>query len=77
MIKFTNELTPDYKQILTTDAIKFIGNLHILFAPAIKSLLEDRKGPPALEFQAKTEYIRTSEWHVAPIPSDLQDRRVE
>ena len=43
-------------------------------APNVRSGLDAGERP---DFLPQTKHIRESEWTVAPIPADLQDRRVE
>jgi len=74
----------EYAQILTADALRFVAKLAQNFEPTRKLLLRERerrqkeinlgKFPDFLE---ETREIRDSSWKVAPIPNDLQDRRVE
>ena len=73
-----------YAEILTTEALAFIAELQRRFGPTREALLERRQ-----EIQAKiddgwmpgfldeTKAIRDADWVIAPIPSDLKDRRVE
>jgi malate synthase len=65
--------------ILTADALAFVGDLHRRFNDRRRDLLarrRERYGKP-LDFLAETREIREGDWRVAPPPSDLQDRRVE
>jgi len=71
-------------EILTPDALAFIGELHRRFEPRRQELLARRaERRQALQagadpgFLGETGGLRQDEWTVAPIPSDLQDRRVE
>src|SRR5436190_16993817 len=75
---------PGYAEILTADALKFLGHLSREFGNRREQLLHRRqvrqqeidagKMPGFLE---ETASIRGAEWTVAPIPRDMQDRRVE
>ena len=75
---------PGYAEILTADALKFLSLLAREFGARREQLLERRrvrqqdldrgKLPGFLE---ETASIRGADWTVAPIPKDLQDRRVE
>ncbi|MEA3198850.1 MAG: malate synthase [Thermoplasmata archaeon] len=76
--------TPADSRILTPDALAFLGELHARFGPTREKLLaarvERQRRLDAGEwpdFLAETRHVRESEWRVAPIPPDLQDRRVE
>lgn len=84
MISIKASLTPAYKTILTEDAISFITKLQQNFNPKRLELLEKRKERQIQidngilpDFLPSTESIRTGDWVAAPIPQDLQDRRVE
>ncbi len=73
-----------YNEILTPDALDFLLALHERFNQRRKKLLEDRQIRQAAydagempDFLPQTEEIRKSEWQIAPIPSDIEDRRVE
>ncbi|OXM14569.1 malate synthase A [Paenibacillus herberti] len=73
-----------YETILTTDALNFVVKLHRTFNPRRLELLQKRverqAGIDAGElphFLGETEHIRNGDWRVAPVPEDLQDRRVE
>lgn len=84
MISIKGSLTPAYNSILTEEAISFITKLQRNFNPRRLELLEKRKERQAEidkgilpDFLPSTESIRTGDWVAAPIPQDLQDRRVE
>lgn len=73
-----------FDEILTTEALAFVADLHRRFNETRKRLLalraERQKRFDAGEtpdFLAETRHIREGDWNVAPIPADLQDRRVE
>ncbi|WP_421875358.1 malate synthase A [Marinoscillum sp.] len=73
-----------YSEILTPDALDFLLALHERFNQRRKRLLQDREVKQAAydagvmpDFLPETEDIRTGDWQIAPIPSDIQDRRVE
>lgn len=73
-----------FEEILTYDALVFLADLHRRFNETRKRLLslraERQKRFDAGEtpdFLAETKHIREGDWKVAPIPADLQDRRVE
>ncbi|MGH1348189.1 MAG: malate synthase A [Nannocystales bacterium] len=74
----------DHASILTPDALAFVETLVRTFRPRALQLLERRKRTQAQydagtlpQFLTETESIRTGDWTVAPIPKDLEDRRVE
>ena len=73
-----------YEQILTPEATAFIEKLELEFGERRNELVaaraERQKAIDAGEspdFLSRTANIRNSDWKVAPIPADLQDRRVE
>jgi malate synthase len=75
---------PRFDEILTSDALAFLADLHRRFDPTRKRLLalraERQKRFDAGEtpdFLPETKHVREGDWKVAPIPADLQDRRVE
>lgn len=75
---------PRFDEVLSHDALAFVAELHRRFNETRKRLLalraERQKRFDAGEtpdFLAETRHIREGDWTVAPIPADLQDRRVE
>jgi malate synthase len=71
-------------EILTPAALEFVEELHRRFNPVRERLLADRAVRLARldageqpDFLPETASIRSGEWSVAPVPDDLQDRRVE
>jgi malate synthase len=82
--KITGKFREEYAEILTPEALAFIEALHIRFNPRRLELLQKRSerqaridGGELPDFLSGTENIRTSDWTIAPLPTDLQDRRVE
>ena len=70
--------------VLTPQAQDFLAELHRRFNVRRLELLEARKVRQAAidagalpDVLPETAHIRESEWTVAPIPADLQDRRTE
>lgn len=83
-IKIQGAMKPEYGEILTPEALTFLTRLHDLFEGERKRLLELRKEIQQKidngwnpDFPEETAHIRNSDWQIAPIPADLQDRRVE
>jgi malate synthase len=83
-VQILDVITPAYAEILTPEALKFLGELHRRFdARRAERLAERVKVQEAIDagalpdFPAETADIRAKEWTVAPIPKDLEDRRVE
>ncbi len=78
-------LQPGYADILSADAQAFLEGLHNKFDARRQELLAARiafqkdldAGKAKLDFPAETKSVREGDWKVAPIPADLQDRRVE
>ena len=70
--------------VLTPEAQVFLRKLATKFEPPRQELLARRKvvqqeidKGKLPDFLPETAHIRQSEWRVAPIPKDLEDRRVE
>ncbi|WP_420101910.1 malate synthase A [Bosea sp. (in: a-proteobacteria)] len=83
-VTITGAVQPRFDEVLTRDALAFVADLHRRFNETRKRLLalraERQKRFDAGEtpdFLAETRHIREGDWTVAPIPADLQDRRVE
>ncbi|WP_156288466.1 malate synthase A [Oceanobacillus salinisoli] len=81
-IQIENELK--YEEILTPGALEFIEKLHLHFDERRRNLLKRRmegqqelNRGKKLHFLSETTSIRETEWTIAQIPKDLQDRRVE
>ncbi len=82
--QITGNITDEFAEILTDEAMDFITELQENFGGKIIELLDARvrrqqdidKGKK-LDFLTETADIRNGDWKVAPIPKDLQDRRVE
>ena len=74
----------EYENILTTEALSFLATLHRTFNEQRTSLMNERQVRQKRisegempDFLPETKHIRESDWRVEPVPSDLQDRRVE
>jgi malate synthase len=76
---------PDTAQdVLTEEALAFVGALHERFEPTRQELLRARAerrdrfaAGENLDFLDATREVREGDWQVAPAPDDLQNRRVE
>ena len=75
---------PRAAEILTPDALDFLGELNRRFNPARIERLAERTAKRAqvaatggLDFLPETADIRAGDWKVAPAPAALTDRRVE
>jgi malate synthase len=72
-------------EVLTPGALEFIARLHREFNPARDACLKRRAerlrlldaGGSLPDFLPETRQIREGRWTVAPVPRDLQDRKVE
>src|SRR2546427_713182 len=77
--------TPEgFEEILTPDALAFVGDLVREFSLRLDSLLQKRilaharlRTGTLPNFLDETREIRTSEWKVGQIPAELRQRRVE
>src|ERR1700740_2733980 len=83
-VAITATISPATETILVPEAIELVAALHRKFNQRRKELLQRRDRRQAgldtgqmPDFLPETEKIRKSDWTVAPIPADLQDRRVE
>ena len=83
-VTIRGNMLPEYRSILTPEALGFLAELHRNFEGERQRLLALRaarakrfnKGELP-DFLPETRAIREGSWRVAPIPADLQDRRVE
>ena len=83
-IEFTGKVTPEFAEILTPEAMGFVATLVRAFRDRREELLQRRARRQAEidsgkmpDFLPETEHIRNGDWTIAPVPADLQDRRVE
>lgn len=83
-ITFTKPIDGAYAEILTPEAVEFLAELSSHFDARREDLLcrraerwEGLRQGLLPGFLSETRKIRESAWTVAPIPSALQDRRVE
>ncbi len=83
-LEFLAEVTPEFSEILTPEAMAFVIKLEGAFGERRRELLAKRDERQAEinagkmpDFLPETELIRESDWVVAPIPTDLENRRVE
>jgi malate synthase len=83
-VDVTAPVSPAHRGILTPDALSFVADLQrrynrrrleVLAARCQRQAAFDAGEDPA--FLAETADVRRSDWRVAPLPADLQDRRVE
>lgn len=83
-LEITADIPPAFAAILTPDALAFVEKLERNFGRRRRDLLQKREERQAAidagvmpDFLPETAVIRQSDWTVAPIPDDMQDRRVE
>lgn len=77
-------VSAEFAHILTPDALAFVAKLHRAFEPRRQELLA-RRGARQKEldagkrpvFPVETKKIRDADWTIAPLPKDLECRRVE
>jgi malate synthase len=83
-VEVTGEEQPRQKEILADEALAFVVELHTEFGARRDELLARRRTrrdeiarTGRLDFLPESADIRAADWHVAPAPPALQDRRVE
>ena len=83
-IEIRGEMTPEFAEILTPEALAFIAALQRTFNGRRLDLLQRRvvrqqalDAGQMPDFLPETAEIRAADWTVAPIPPDLMERRVE
>ncbi len=83
-VEILAEVTDEFKEILTPQALAFVAELTRQFRPRQKELLAEREKLQArldaggkLDFLEETKEVRQGDWKAAPLPEDLLDRRVE
>lgn len=83
-IKILGEHIEACDEILTAGALEFLAQIHAKFDATRLDLLEKRQARQKdfdagelPEFLAETRHIRDGDWQTAPVPADIQDRRIE
>jgi malate synthase len=83
-VQLLGEVTPAFAEILTPDALAFVAKLQRAFGARREECLQRRQDRQTaldrgetLDFLLETKSIREGDWTCAPIPADIQDRRVE
>jgi malate synthase len=83
-VQIIGAITPEFAEILTPEAMNFVTTLARAFTNRREELLQRRVQRQAEidagkmpDFLPETEHIRAGAWTIAPVPADLQDRRVE
>ena len=77
-------MQPGFDRILTAEALALVAKLHRRFEPRRQELLAKRverarriDAGERPDFLPETKHIREGEWTIAPLPADLECRRVE
>ncbi|SMB97336.1 malate synthase [Hymenobacter roseosalivarius DSM 11622] len=83
-VKVLGAYTAEFAEILTPSALAFVAELHRRFDRTRRDLLARRvarqkefAAGKLPDFISETRLIREKPWTVAPLPTDLLDRRVE
>jgi malate synthase len=83
-IRILGPLDEGFDSILSDEALAFVAGLVREHGPKVTALLERRRATQARwdagerpRFLEETADVRAGDWTVAPLPADLQDRRVE
>ena len=83
-IEVSGQISPQFAEILTPQALSFVAKLARKFEPRRRELMSARAarqvefdGGLLPDFLPQTKHIRESDWTVGAVPHDLQDRRVE
>ena len=77
------EIRPEWRRVLSAEALAFVASLAAEFQPLRKVLLRARSQRQAHfdaghqpEFLTETAALRSANWKVAPLPPDLLNRQV-
>ena len=83
-VEILGKVTPQYAEILTPQALALVAGLARKFEARRRELMALRArrqtefdAGKLPDFLPQTRHIREGDWSVAPVPHDLQDRRVE
>jgi malate synthase len=83
-VEFTSPIPEEFEEILTPEAASFVAKLSREFHGRVEEILQRRAerqeridAGEMPDFLPETKDIREGDWQIAPIPEDLQDRRVE
>ena len=83
-IEITANVTPEFAQIVTADAMAFAARLQRAFGPRRTELLARRVARQVQfdagempDFLTETKAVRDGEWTCDPVPAQIADRRVE
>lgn len=82
--QLAGDMKPGFETILTPEAVGFVALLTRQFRDRRVDLLNAREERQARidqgelpDFLPETQSVRDGDWTIAPLPKDLQDRRVE
>ncbi len=83
-VEIHGPVTPEFRQILSDEALAFVAKLQRTFGARRKELLARRVERQKEfdtgrlpDFLSSTASVRESDWKIAPQPKDMLDRRVE
>ena len=83
-LRIAAKSVPHQDEVLTPEALTFVGDLVRTFRPRVKELLARRAERQRTfdtgtlpDFLAETADVRNGDWTCAPIPEVIADRRVE
>src|SRR4051794_38295334 len=83
-VQLIGRVNPHFAEILTPAALAFVAKLQRAFGGRREECLQRRQHQQTalhrgetLDFLPETKSVRESDWTCAPIPADIQDRRVE
>jgi malate synthase len=83
-VEINGAITPQFREILTPEAVAFFAKIANAFEPRRQELLAKRAirqkefdAGKLPDFLPETASIRDGEWKISPQPKDLLDRRVE
>jgi malate synthase len=83
-VELDGAIEAGFDAVLTPEALEFLAELEREFGPRRRQLLEARierrqrlRTGESLDFLPETREIRGTEWQVAPVPPDMQQRWVE
>ncbi len=83
-IEVASPTSEEFSEILTPEAVSFVAKLSREFRGRVDEILQAREerqqrinAGEMPDFLPETRDIREGDWKIAPVPEDLQDRRVE
>ncbi len=83
-VRITAPVSPEYAAVLSDPALALVAALHRAFGARRRELLAQRverarrlDAGERPDWLAATRAVRESDWKIAPLPADLQCRRVE